>query len=120
MTAFIAVMLFGTADAETLRVYGPGGPAPAMQEAAEDFSKRHGIEVDIVAGPTEKWIAQAKNDADMIYSGSEHMMADFVSALDGQLAHKDVLPLYMRPMALLVRPGNPKRIAGSTMCWSAI
>lgn len=97
---------------DTLRVYGPGGPAPAMKEAAAAFEKKSGIKVEITAGPTPKWIENAKNDADIIYSGSEAMMTDFIVALDGRAAHAEVLPLYLRPLSILVRPGNPKKITG--------
>lgn len=108
-------MLMTTAfAAEQIKIhaYGPGGPAPAMQEAATSFEKATNIKVEVVSGPTDKWIAKAKKNADIIYSGSEHMMTDYVFALDGQLRHADVIPVYMRPMALLVRPGNPKQITG--------
>jgi accessory colonization factor AcfC len=33
-----------------LRVYGPGGPAPAMKEAAVAFEKKTGVKVDVTAG----------------------------------------------------------------------
>ena len=96
----------------TLHVYGPGGPAPAIKEAAADFEKKSGIKVEITAGPTPQWIEKAKSDADIIYSGSETMMTDFVVALDGRIAHSEVQPLYLRPLSILVRPGNPKKITG--------
>ncbi len=99
------------AQAETLRVYGPGGPAPAMKEAAEVFSQKTKNKVEVTAGPTPQWIDNAKRDADLIFSGAENMMTDFVGAMEGRIADADVLPLYLRPMAMLVRPGNPKKIA---------
>ena len=40
------------AKTEILKVYGPGGPAPAMREAAKVFGDRKGIKVEITAGPT--------------------------------------------------------------------
>jgi accessory colonization factor AcfC len=40
------------------------------------------------------------------------LMTDFVNALSGQIKSEDVLPLYLRPSAILVRPGNPARIKG--------
>lgn len=95
---------------ETLYAYGPGGPAPAMKEAAAAFEKSAGVKVEVTAGPTPKWLDQAKARADLVFSGSETMMTDFVQAMDGQLAHTKITPLYLRPLAMLVRPGNPKRI----------
>ena len=40
------------AAAETLHVYGPGGPLPAVKEAAAAFGKQAGVTVDVVGGPT--------------------------------------------------------------------
>ncbi|GAB3630184.1 hypothetical protein PTE30175_04166 [Pandoraea terrae] len=95
-----------------LHVYGPGGPAPAMKEAAEAFEKRTGTHVDVTAGPTPSWIDHARADADVIFSGSETMMSDFVVAMGDQLTPQAPVPLYLRPMAILVRPGNPRHIRG--------
>lgn len=39
-----------------LNVYGPGGPAPAMQEAAKAFGTVHSISVNVVSGPTPLWV----------------------------------------------------------------
>lgn len=95
-----------------LYVYGPGGPAPAMKEAAAAFEKETGTHVDVTAGPTPSWIDHARADADLIYSGSETMMSDFVVAMGDQLTPQVPVPLYLRPMAILVRPGNPRHIRG--------
>ncbi|PJA96595.1 MAG: ABC transporter substrate-binding protein [Ignavibacteriales bacterium CG_4_9_14_3_um_filter_34_10] len=97
---------------DTIYVYGPGGPAPAMKDAADLFGKSTGIKVIVTAGPTPQWLNKAKHNADIIYSGSENMMTDFVNALDGKIVDSDVQPLYIRPLSLLVRPGNPKKISG--------
>lgn len=109
----LCLMLLPTAKAaEVLHVYGPGGPAPAMKLAAAAYAKRHGIEVNISAGPTAQWAAMAKQDADLIYSGAENMMSSFASALPGVFDLSAAQPLYLRPSAILVRPGNPKKISG--------
>lgn len=67
--------------------------------------------MEVTVGPTTKWIDQAKADADLVFSGSETMMTDFVTALEPQVNHRDVTPLYLRLLAILVRPGNPRRIS---------
>ncbi len=90
---------------DTTSMYGPGGLAPAMKEAAAAFWREGGAWVEAVAGPTPQWLPQAKPDADLIYSGSETMMTDFVVAMEPQPLHRQVTPLYMRPLAMLVRPG---------------
>jgi accessory colonization factor AcfC len=116
----LAVALSGSAfaqgvpNARTIHVYGPGGPLPAMQEAAAEFSRLRGVKVEVVGGPTAQWLEKAKSDADVIFSGAEHMMTDFIGQLKdapvGQIDVATVDPLYVRPSAILVRPGNPKRI----------
>lgn len=113
LCALVAVLLSASAYAQsTLHAYGPGGPAPAMKEAAVAFEKKTGVKVEVAAGPTPQWLGKAKNDADLVFSGSETMMTDFVYAMDGQISHFKVTPLYLRPLSILVRPGNPKRIHG--------
>ena len=45
---FLAIALLALAapaGAQVLHVYGPGGPAPAMKEAAAAFGKKTGTEV---------------------------------------------------------------------------
>jgi accessory colonization factor AcfC len=111
--ALCLAMASGVAGAQTvLHVYGPGGPAPAMKEAAAAFEKKTGTHVEVTAGPTPTWIDSAHKDADMIYSGSETMMSDFVVAMGDQLTPDAPMPLYLRPMSILVRPGNPRHIHG--------
>lgn len=39
-------------------------------------------------------------------------MTDFVIAMEGRIDETEVMPLYLRPYAILVRPGNPKKISG--------
>ena len=96
----------------SLHVYGPGGPAPAMKEAAKEFEHKTGTAIIVTAGPTAEWIEQAKTDADLIYSGSETMMTDIAQAMENQIDETKAEPLYLRPFSILVRPGNPKNIQG--------
>lgn len=98
--------------AADLRVYGPGGPQPAIEEAAREFGRQRGVEITVTGGPTPMWIDRARTDADMIFSGSETMMAEFIATMNGQIQASDAHPLYLRPAAILVRPGNPKSIHG--------
>ena len=96
-----------------LKAYGPGGPAPAMREAAKVFGEKKAINVEITAGPTPGWKDQALKDADLVFSGSEYMMTDFVRRdLPGLIDTATIRTLYLRPSAILVRPGNPKQIRG--------
>ena len=96
-----------------LKAYGPGGPAPAMREAAKVFGEKKGIRVEINAGPTPTWKDQSTKDADLVFSGSEYMMTDFVQKdLPGLIDTATIRTLYLRSSAILVRPGNPKGIKG--------
>lgn len=123
VAAFAALALHTTALAQQaapagsqgvrLKAYGPGGPAPAMREAAKVFGGKKGITIEIIAGPTPIWKDQAIKDADLIFSGSEYMMTDFVRRdLPGLIDTATIRTLYLRPSAILVRPGNPKQIGG--------
>ena len=96
----------------SIHVYGPGGPAPAMKTAAEHFEQQTGTRVTIISGPLPKWEDAARLDADLVFSGSENMMTDFVRVFERQIAASTVEPLYIRPSTILVRPGNPKDITG--------
>lgn len=96
----------------TVRVYGPGGPAPAMKEAANAFSAAAGTSVEVVAGPTPQWVDRAKADGDVIFSGAENMFGDFAKAMPDVLDLRQAEPIALRPVAILVQPGNPKRIGG--------
>ncbi|WP_353190204.1 substrate-binding domain-containing protein [Pandoraea pnomenusa] len=98
--------------AEVVHVYGPGGPAPAMKEAAKVFGQAHDVQIEVTAGPTPKWVDQAKQNADVVFSGAENMMSDFARAMPGVFELANAEPLYLRPAAILVRPGNPKHIKG--------
>jgi accessory colonization factor AcfC len=84
-----------------------------MKEAAQTFSAKRQVDVQVTAGPTPLWKEKAMQDSDLIFSGSEYMMTDFVQKdLPGILRPEAVQTLYLRPSAILVRPGNPKKIHG--------
>lgn len=113
--AGLAAVVTVKADAQpasTIKVFGPGGPAPAMQAAAEAFQKARSIIVDIVAGPTPIWASRVAPEADMIFSGAEYMMDDFRGQFRDLIDPATVSTLYLRPSALLVHPGNPKDYKG--------
>ena len=97
---------------DAINVYGRGGPAPAMQEAAKAFGAANDVTVNITAGPTAQWLDQAKQVADIVFSGAENMMGDFAKALPGAFELREAQPLYLRSVAILVRPGNRKKIRG--------
>lgn len=101
----------GAASHADIAVFGPGGPATPMREAAQAFEDQTGIAVSVTAGPTPQWIEAAQRDADAIFSGSQNMMDDFIEQ-HGAIRADSVTPLYLRPSAILVRKGNPQGITG--------
>lgn len=101
-----------TPPSPVLNVYGPGGPLPAMKDAAAKFAQQYHVQVNVVGGPTPQWIGNAQKDADIVFSGSEDMMSDFEEKLKGVLDPSSVTPLYLRKAVILVRPGNPQHIRG--------
>jgi accessory colonization factor AcfC len=123
-SALLTILLVTTASAQgttapvdqtavVLKAYGPGGPAPAMRESSKVFGDKKGIRVEINAGPTPTWKDRAMKDADLIFSGSEYMMTDFLQKdVPGLIDTSTIRSLYLRPSAILVRPGNPKGIQG--------
>ena len=103
----------GAADvsaADVLRVYGSEGPSPAMQEAAMAFQGNSEVKVEVVSGPVTQWFDKAKADADVVFCSAAFMMSDLVRAGELQIDPSSITPLYVRPSAILVRPGNPKGI----------
>lgn len=113
LAACIGLTISHVAQADpVINVYGPGGPAPAMKQAAKEFGETRKVTVNIVAGPTPQWVDKARNDAHVVFSGAENMMGDFAKAMPGVFDLREAEPLYLRPVAILVRPGNPKGIKG--------
>jgi accessory colonization factor AcfC len=96
-----------------VRVYGPGGPSPPIKEAAKVFGELKGVRVEVTAGPVPPWKDQAAKDADVLFSGAEYMMTDYMQRdFPGLVDATTVRTLYLRPSAILVRAGNPKAIKG--------
>ncbi|MED1944031.1 MULTISPECIES: substrate-binding domain-containing protein [Brevibacillus] len=95
---------------QVIRVYGPGGPLEPIKEAAEHFSAKTGMKVEVTAGPENNWIGQAKHDADIIFGGSEYMLQDFIFKYPEMIDTKSRTELYPRAAGILVRKGNPKKI----------
>ena len=96
--------------ADTLYVYGPGGPFGPINECALLFGKQHSIEVKVAAGPEANWIQNAVKNADIIFGGAEYMLTQFMMKHPELIDKQTRVELYKRGAAILVRPGNPKGI----------
>ena len=64
LLALTATFATGVSAQTAIHVHGPGGPAPAMQEAAKVFGAADNVVVNLVAGPAVHWLDKAKQDAD--------------------------------------------------------
>ena len=94
-----------------LKVYGPGGPQGPMRECAQVFSEREHLPVEVIFGPESKWIAQAKDDADVFFGGAEYMLTALSLEYPDLVDTGSRVSLWVRPAGILVRKGNPKHIA---------
>ncbi|MDY3363396.1 substrate-binding domain-containing protein [Riemerella anatipestifer] len=106
---YLVICVRVMAQADTLYVYGPGGPYAPINEAAQIFAKRNNLNIKVTKGPFSQWKDKARNNAHLIYSGAEFMMTQFISEL-GNVQQQTVYPLYLRKSGLIVRKGNPKNI----------
>ena len=97
-------------SAQTLHVYGPGGPLAPMQECAERYTQETHKPVMVTAGPESEWLSAAQADADIVYGGAEYMLTQFDQQHPGFLQTGSRTELYSRPIGILVRKGNPKHI----------
>lgn len=95
--------------AETVNIYGPGGPAPVMKALAKQFESQTNHKINLVAGPAGKWLDMANSNADIIFSGSEFMMNTFAKKIKS-LDKNSIKILNLREAGILVRPGNPNKI----------
>jgi accessory colonization factor AcfC len=107
----IAISKMAYTQPDTLHVYGPGGPLSAITECAKLFTIKTGIPVKVSGGPEPKWLAQAQQNADVIYGGAEYMLTQFIQSHPGMVDASTRTELYKRAVVILVRPGNPKHIS---------
>ena len=112
ITLFIAFSSIAQTQPDTLYIYGPGGPFGPINECAIFFSKQHKMPVKVTAGPEANWINDAQKNADIIFGGAEYMLTQFGLKHPGLVDSSTRIELYKRGAAILVRPGNPKRITG--------
>jgi len=89
-----------------------------MREAAQVVRAKKGVHRGYHCRPHCEVERSAMQDADLIFSGSEYMMHDFATKdLPGLIDPATIRTLYLRPSAILVRPGNPKKHNGRLKIW---
>ena len=110
VVAIWALSYVAGASAQTLHVYGPGGPLAPMQACAAQYTAQTHHPVIVTGGPEKQWFAAAQMDGDVIYGGAEYMLTQFDMEHPGFLLAGSRTDLYKRTAGILVRPGNPKHI----------
>lgn len=107
-------VLFSTslAHTQTVTLYGPGGPHVGLTQVAKAFTKKTGIDVNIVFGPQAKWDAEVLQKADIIYSASDNQMVAFLERYKTKFVNKNTEDIYLHRAIILVQKGNPKNIKG--------
>ncbi|HEU4382832.1 MAG TPA: substrate-binding domain-containing protein [Anaeromyxobacteraceae bacterium] len=114
-SALLAALMFAAApparaEPPALRVYGPGGPLTPVRGCAERFARARGVKVVVDGGPEERWVEQAAQDGDVVFSSAEHVLSDLMRRRPGLLDPATRVSLYERRAAILVRKGNPRKI----------
>jgi accessory colonization factor AcfC len=95
---------------DTLRVYGPGGPHHVIEECAEMFQLKHGINVEVVKALPHNLEQRLREDGDLYYGGAEYMLDRFDRRNPGVLDMTSVENLHPRRIGIVVRKGNPLSI----------
>jgi accessory colonization factor AcfC len=94
-----------------IKLYGAGGPHTAFRRVADVYEQKTGQKVEVIAGPEKRWSAKAQVDADIIWGTSEQSMTAFLETYKA-FSSEQVKPIYIRPMIIAVKKGNPKHIKG--------
>ncbi len=110
LVTLITTSIIVNAQTDTIYVYGPGGPLSAMKACATQFTTITKIPVKVIGGPESKWLSSAEKNADIIYGGAEYMLTQFIQKYPNMVDEATRTALYQRRSAILVRPGNPKKI----------
>lgn len=108
----LTVSAYATTDipAKTLRMYGPGGPHHVLEECAELFQARHGIEVEVIRAFPHILAEKLPEDGDLYYGGAEYMLDNFHRDNPGVLDIASAERLHPRRIGIIVRKGNPLNI----------
>lgn len=113
---FILQVATATASTDTsnkvLRVYGPGGPHHVLQECADLFLEKSGVDVAVIKALPYDLKRKLSEDGDIYYGGAEYMLEEFDRQNPGVLDVSTVEKLHARRIGIIVRKGNPLNING--------
>lgn len=108
----VATGAAGETSSKVLRAYGPGGPHHVLEECAELFKARHGVEVDIIRVLPHELERRLPEDGDLYFGGAEYMLEEFDRRNPGIIDLGTVARLHPRRIGIIVRKGNPLDIQG--------
>lgn len=111
VTLLLSTAVFAEDSKQVLKIFGTEGPFPAVREAADVFGAANNVKIEVTGAAVEKWKSLAQKDSDLIFSSSENVMDEYNENLS-IIDEKSITTLFLRPAAILVRPGNPKKIKG--------
>jgi len=97
---------------KTLRVYGPGGPHHVLEECADLFQEKHGVNVVVIKALPHDLVEKLGEDGDIYYGGAEYMLEEFNRRNPEVLDMTSVEKLHPRRIGIVVRKGNPLAIRG--------
>ena len=110
------LLLVAAAQASTemstkvLRAYGPGGPHQALEECANLYKARSGVEVLITKVLPHELERRLREDGDIYFGGAEYMLDNFLEDNPELLDVTSVQRLSPRRIGIIVRKGNPHNI----------
>ncbi len=113
------ILLVATATASTdasnkvLHVYGPGGPHQVLQECADRFLEKGGVDVAVIKALPYDLERKLPENGDIYYGGAEYMLEEFNLQNPGVLDLSTAEKLHARRIGIIVRKGNPLNISGT-------
>ena len=112
----LLVTATATASTETpakvLRAYGPGGPHRVLEECADLFKAKHGVDVVVSKALPHDLERKLREDGDLYFGGAEYMLEEFEQRNPGVLDMTSMVKLHPRRIGIIVRKGNPLDIKG--------
>ena len=94
-----------------LTVCGPGGPYAPIRDCAKAFAQSRGGPVEVLKSEPSLWRSYWENGVDVFSGGAPSMLDDFHRQNPDILDLSTLQDLWSREIGILVRSGNPLRIA---------
>ena len=92
---------------KVLRAYGPGGPHHVLEECANLFLEKSGVDIKVIKALPHNLETNLPMDGDLYFGGAEYMLEDFNRLNPGVIDVSTTENLYPRRIGIIVRKGNP-------------